>query len=102
MWTKSGMSVPESITVSGIGLCVVFITLIVLALAILFFSKIFKATGFEKGKKKTGSNMEETAGKEKDEEDIMAILVATVSEAVNEPAERFKITDIREVKNIGE
>ena len=40
MWTQSTMSFPESIVMSALGLSVVFITLIVLALAIVIISTV--------------------------------------------------------------
>ena len=42
MWTQSTMSIPESVVISVLGISVVFITLIVLALAIVIISKILR------------------------------------------------------------
>ena len=100
MWTKSSMDMGESFIVSGMGLCVVFITLIVLALAILILSKIFKFTGTGPGKKEATAVPQASA--DNNDDSVMAILVAVISDAVEAPVENFRISDIHEVKNTGD
>ncbi|WP_411676973.1 OadG family protein [Caproicibacter sp.] len=99
MWTEASMNLIQSLTVSGLGLTIVFLTLIILALAILGFSKIFSAAGISKG---TGAVKENSAAQqaptgEKEEDDVLAILIAVISEEMNLPVDRFQITKIQEI-----
>ncbi|WP_164919074.1 MULTISPECIES: hypothetical protein [Acutalibacteraceae] len=87
MWTESNMSFIQSLAVFGMGFCVVFLILIILALAIMVFSRIFS----------TKESAGQTPAEEKKEDDILAVLIAAVSEEVNLPIDRFRITGFREI-----
>lgn len=101
MWTETNMNVMESLTVSGLGLITVFLTLITLAAAIVIFSKFFSMTGIGGGKNGEKSGAAASGAvepeNEKDEDEVMGVLVAVISEEMNLPVDRFQITQIREL-----
>ncbi|MVB12360.1 hypothetical protein CAFE_30950 [Caprobacter fermentans] len=99
MWTEASMNLIQSLTVSGLGLTIVFLTLIALALAIMGFSRIFSAAGIGKGTGavKKNSAVQQAPTAEKEEDDVLAILIAVISEEMNLPVDRFQITKIREI-----
>lgn len=97
MWTGSSMNFIQSLEVFGLGFSIVFIILILLALAIMIFSKIFSTK--ESGRAAANIRQNSSAGQapEKDQDDLLAVLVAVVSEEINLPVDLFRITKIREI-----
>lgn len=95
MWTADSMSVLESITVSGLGLAVVFTTLVVLALAILVISKLLGVI-IKDGQPKAAETQPVADNSEKDNE-AFAILMAVISEDLDLPTDQFRIVSIKEV-----
>lgn len=95
------MSVLESLKLSGIGFMVVFCVLVILAVAILIFSRIFSA--FSREKKEPAPSAPPPAAPppappaDDGNEEIFAVLLAAVSEQERMPLDRFRIVEIREV-----
>jgi len=92
------MSFIQSLEVFGLGFSIVFIILIFLALSIMVFSKIFSTKGFD-GRAAANIRQDSPTGQtpEKDQDDLLAILVAVVSEEMNLPVDLFRITKIQEI-----
>lgn len=95
MLNADSISFLESITISGLGLAVVFTTLIVLALAIIVISKII-TTFIKEGQPKAAAIQPVVDNSEKDNE-AFAILMAVISEDLNLPTDQFRIVSIKEV-----
>lgn len=94
MWTQNSMDFLQSLTVSAMGLSVVFVTLIVLSLALLIFSKIF-AIG--SGKKQTPVPAAPLPVTQEENEDVYAVLIAVISEELRAPIDSFRITEIKAI-----
>ena len=97
MWTQSTMSFPESIVMSALGLSVVFITLIVLALAIVIISKILGLIIKDEVKKPAAAPVQPAVSDEADKE-TLAVLMATIGVDLNLPPGEFKIVDVKKIK----
>lgn len=95
MWTQPTMSVPETVIVSALGILVVFITLIVLALAITAISKILRTLIRDGAPPAAG--MAPAVSDEGDKE-TLAVLMAVIGADLELPADRFKIVDVKEMK----
>ncbi len=97
MWTQSTMSFPESIVVSALGLSVVFVTLIALALAIIFISKILRLIIKDEPKKPAAAPVQQTAVSDEADKETLAVLMATIGVDLDLPPEQFKIVNVREI-----
>ena len=96
MWTQSTMSFPESIVMSLLGISVVFITLIVLALAIVIISKILRVV-IKDEVKPAAAPVQPAVSAEEDKE-TLAVLMAAIGADLNLPPEEFKIVNVKEMK----
>lgn len=97
MWTQPTMSVPETVIVSALGILVVFITLIVLALAITAISKILRTLIRDGAPQPAAAGMAPAVSDEGDKE-TLAVLMAVIGADLELPADRFKIVDVKEMK----
>lgn len=95
MWTQPTMDFPESVMASCLGLSVVFITLVVLALAIMAISNILRLIIKEEVKQPAAAAP--VVSDEADKE-TLAVLMATIGVDLNLSSEQFKIVDVKEVK----
>lgn len=96
MWESKTMNLSESLAASGIGMLVVMLVLVVLAFAIIIVSKILKIIGLGIEKKVAPPVQNASQGEELDEESY-AILMAAVCEEIQQPADKFRITEIKEI-----
>lgn len=96
MWTQSTMSFPESIVMSALGISVVFITLIVLALAIVIISKILRVV--IKDEVKPAAAPAQPAVSDEEDKETLAVLMAAIGADLNLPPEEFKIVNVKEMK----
>ena len=96
MWTQSTMSIPESVVISVLGISVVFITLIVLALAIVIISKILRV--IIKDEVKPAAAAVQPAVSDEADKETLAVLMATIGVDLNLSPEEFKIVDIKEIR----
>ncbi len=96
MWTQSTMSFPESIVMSALGISVVFITLIVLALAIVIISKILRVV--IKDEVKPAATPVQPAVSDEEDKETLAVLMAAIGADLNLPPEEFKIVNVKEMK----
>lgn len=93
MFEGNVMSFAESLVISGLGVSIVFSTLVTLALSIVIFSKIFgKFSGQEEIKKPVAQ------AKKENNDDVYAVIMAAVSEEVRSLKGEYKIKEIKEVK----
>lgn len=96
MWTQSTMPVSQSFIVSLLGLSVVFITLVVLALAIMTISKLLRFIIKDEAQKPAAAVSQPVVSDEADKE-TLAVLMATIGMDLDLPTEQFKIVNVREV-----
>lgn len=95
MFTSSVMSLGESIVISALGLTIVFIVLILLAILILLFSKIFEVLI----PKEMALGKNETEKKVKvDNDEEYAVLISAIHEEMRNLKGKFKITSLKEIK----
>lgn len=98
MGTGDRMGLLESLSLSGIGFLVVFSVLVILAVAILIFSRIFTAINRDKKQPDPPAAPPPPAPPvDNGEDEIFAVLLAAVSEQEKIPMDRFRIVEIREV-----
>lgn len=97
MWTQPTMSVPETVIVSALGISVVFITLIVLAVAIMVISKILRTIISGGTPQPAAAGIAPVVSDEADKE-TLAVLMAAIGADLELPADRFKIVDVKEMK----
>lgn len=95
MWTQPTMDFPASVMASVLGLTVVFITLIVLALAIMAISNILRVIIKEEVKQPVAAA---PAVSDEADKETLAVLMATIGVDLNLSSEQFKIVDVKEVK----
>ena len=95
MWTESTMSIGQSLIISVMGISVVFLCLIVLALAIIVISKILGAI-IKDNTQKPAPAAAPVVSDEADKE-TLAVLMATIGEDLGLPTEQFKILSVKEV-----
>lgn len=93
MFEGNVMTFMESLVISGLGISIVFSTLLTLALSIVIFSKVIgKFSGPEESKKPV------VQAKKENNDDVYAVIMATVSEEVRSLKDEYKIKEIKEVK----
>ncbi len=95
MWEGSSMSLAQSLVVSLLGLTVVFCALVILALALIVFSKIFAAVGA--GGAKAAAVPAAVVKEESLDEESYAVIMAAVCEEMHETPDKFKIVSIKEM-----
>ena len=97
----SGMDFLQSLTVSGLGMSVVFAALIALSLALMVFSKVFSSGAKRRGgvasaiPAAAGGAVRDRDGGEADE--AFAVLGVAISEEVNAPIDSFRSKEVREI-----
>lgn len=96
MWTQPTMPFSQSVIVSGLGISVVFITLVVLALAIMVISKVLRAIIKDEVQKPVTA-MQPVVSDESDKE-TLAVLMAAIGMDLDLPPEQFKVVDVKEVR----
>lgn len=96
MWTESTMPFGQSVIVSLLGISVVFLTLVVLSLAIMLISKILRAI-IKDGAQKPAAATAPVVSDEADKE-TLAVLMATIGEDLGVTPEQFKITSVTELR----
>ena len=94
MWTETYMSIPQSLILSVMGICVVMGTLVCLALVVLAFSKIMEtrnaatAPAVQRPAPEPPGISEETA----------AMIIAAICEELKAAPEELNVTSIVELK----
>lgn len=94
MWTSTSMTVPESVLLSAMGLCVVMTTLVVLALVVLAFSKIMEARNGSAAKAPARPAPEPPGISD----ELCSVLLAVICEELHAAPEEINVTSIRELK----
>lgn len=97
MWTQPTMPFSQSVIVSGLGVTVVFLTLVVLALSIMAISKILRAIIKDDSQTPAATAPQPVVSDEADKE-TLAVLMATIGLDLDLPPEQFKIVDVKEVR----
>ncbi|MEF9939453.1 MAG: OadG family protein [Clostridium sp.] len=97
MWTQPTMPFSQSVIVSCLGITVVFITLIVLALAIMAISKILRLIIKDETQKPAAAAAAPVISDEADKE-TLAVLMSAIGVDLDLPPEQFKIVDVKEVR----
>lgn len=97
MWTESTMPIGQSVIVSLLGISVVFLTLIVLSLAIILISRILGAIIKDKAQKPAVAAAAPVGSDEPDKE-MLAVLMATIGEDLGVPTDQFRILNVTELK----
>lgn len=97
MWTQSTMPFSQSIIVSMLGISVVFITLVVLALAIVTISKVLRAIIKDEAQKPAVAASQPAASDEADKE-TLAVLMAAIGLDLDLSPDQFKIVDVKEIR----
>lgn len=97
MWTEATMPFSQSIIVSGMGITVVFLTLVTLALAIMAISRILRVFIKDEVQKPVAATVQSVVSDEADKENL-AVLMATIGFDLDLPPEQFKIVDVKEVR----
>lgn len=97
MWTKETMTFGESLMISAMGITVVFMALIVLALAIIVISKILGAVIKTEAPKAAAAAPAPVVSDEPQKE-TLAVLMATIGEDLGLPTDQFQITSVTELK----
>lgn len=97
MWTEATMPFGQSLIVSLLGLSVVFLTLIVLALAIIVISKLLNTFIKDGGKKPAAAAPAPVISDEADKE-TLAVLMAVIGEDLGLPTNQFMIKSVTELK----
>lgn len=97
MWTQPTMPFSQSVIVSGMGITVVFLTLVVLALAIMVISKLLSGFIKENAQVPAVSAVQPAVSDEADKE-TLAVLMAAIGLDLDLPPEQFKIVDVKEVR----
>ena len=97
MWTEPTMSSGQSVIVSLLGMSIVFLALIVLALAIMIISKILQAIIKDNSQKPAAAAAAPVVSDEADKE-LLAVLMATIGEDLGLPTDQFKIVSVTELK----
>lgn len=91
------MNLGQSLVTSGLGLLVVMSVLVILAIAIIVVTKVLNALGL--GSDNKAAPAVQNTNKKKDEldEESYAVIIATVCEEIQQPPDKFRITEIKEV-----
>lgn len=97
MWTEPTMSFGQSVIVSLLGMSIVFLALIVLALAIMIISKILQTIIKDNSQKPAAAAAAPVVSDEADKE-LLAVLMATIGEDLGLPTDQFKIVSVTELK----
>ena len=97
MWTEPTMPFSQSVIVSGLGLSVVFITLIVLALAVMLISRILRSIIKDETQKPSAAAAQPAVSDEADKESL-AVLMAAIGMDLDLPPDQFKIVDVKEAR----
>lgn len=98
MWTEPTMSFGQSVIVSLLGMSIVFLALIVLALAIMIISKILQALIKDNSQKPAAAVASAPAVSDEADKELLAVLMATIGEDLGLPTEQFKIVSVKELK----
>lgn len=97
MWTESTMTIGESLIISAMGISVVFLALIVLALAIIVISKLLGAV-VKDAPKPAAAPAPAPVVSDEPQKETLAVLMATIGEDLGLPTDQFKITSVTEIK----
>lgn len=95
MWSGDYLSVPESLVLSLMGLCVVMGTLVCLALVIMAFSKVMEGSNKTSAAKAAPKPLPEPPGIS---DETAAVIIAAICEELKAAPEELNITSIVEVK----
>lgn len=98
MWTESTMSIGQSLIISAMGICTVFLVLICLALAIVVMTKILGALVKDGAKKPAAAPAPAPVVSDEPQKETLAVLMATIGEDLGLPTDQFKITSVTEIK----
>lgn len=94
MFTSNVMSIGESLIISALGISIVFTALVILAILILIFSKIFEAII----PKEVPAKAEVKKAPEVNNDEEYAVLVSAIHEEMRSLKGNYRITSIKEVK----
>ena len=94
MFTSNVMSIGESLIISALGLSIVFMALVILAILILIFSKVFEAII----PKEVPAKAEVKKAPEVNNDEEYAVLVSAIHEEMRSLKGNYRINSIKEVK----
>ena len=97
MWTESTMPIGQSLIVSLLGISIVFLTLMVLSLAIILISRALGAFIKDSAPKPAVAAPAPVVSDEADKE-VLAVLMATIGEDLGTTPDRFRILNVTELK----
>lgn len=107
MWPYTTMSFFDSLVTFSIGFSIVFICLISLALFIIIASKIINIVESSISSKSdnTANNIENKKNNEvitsnkatEEDNELLAVIIGSISEEMKEPIDNFKIVNIKEL-----
>ena len=95
MWTSTSMTVPESLILSVMGICVVMGTLVALALVVMAFSKIMESRNSTAASRAVARPEPEPPGIS---EETAAMIIAAICEELKAAPEELNVTSIVELK----
>ena len=94
MWTETYMSVPQSLILSVMGICVVMGTLVCLALVVLAFSKIMETRNAA-----IAPAVQRPAPEPPGiSDEVCSMILAVICEELHAAPEEINVTSIRELK----
>lgn len=96
MWTEPTMPFGTSFIVSLMGMMVVFLALIVLALAVMLISKLLR-TFLGGSEKPAAAAAPVPAVSDEADKELLAVLMATIGEDLGLPANQFRIVSVKEI-----
>lgn len=96
MWTGQELSFVDSVSMSVLGLCVVFTALVSLAIAIIIISKILGLLVKPEGAK-AATAAAVTAVEPGIDEEAYAVLLAVINEEARQSGEKVRVTSIKEL-----
>ena len=97
MWTESTMPIGQSLIVSLLGISIVFLTLMVLSLAIILISRVLGSFIKDAPKPAVAAAPVPVVSDEADKE-VLAVLMATIGEDLGTTPDLFRILNVTELK----
>ena len=98
MWTESTMPIGQSLIVSLLGISIVFLTLIVLSLAIILTSRALGAFIKDSAPKPAVAAAPAPVVSDEADKEVLAVLMATIGEDLGTTPDRFRILNVTELK----
>ncbi|MDO5040691.1 MAG: OadG family protein [Peptoniphilus sp.] len=105
MWGSESMTLSESVIVSLVGFSIVFLVLISLAIFVRIISSVVASVAKNKEKDdtkpapaKAQAKQPAASAEQKKDGELIAVIVAAISEDMKRPVDQFKIVSINEKK----